>query len=59
MNRSQRAGVPNHDRPAMLDGQLAAVYATRAQRTYSVRSLTSNPLKRARTERKLAPGFLI
>ena len=37
----------------------ALLYVRRAQRTYSVRSLIQNPLERARTEVKLAPGFLV
>src|SRR5262249_9010785 len=46
-------------RCSFVNGQLSAVYAIRAQRTYSVRSLTENPLERPRTKLKFAPGFLI
>src|SRR5262245_15821435 len=42
------------------DGRYARLlYVRRAQRTYSDRSLIQNPLERARTEVKLAPGFLV
>src|SRR5262245_14649554 len=53
--------VPPRVRSATCgDGRSARLlYVRRAQRTYSVRPLIQNLLERARTEVKLAPGFLV
>lgn len=61
LRRKFSAYLPGCGQTAMCgDGRYARLlYVRRAQRTYSVRSLIHNPLERARTEVKLAPGFLV
>src|SRR5215831_8450188 len=58
---AENSAHPGCGQTAMCgDGRYAhLLFVRRAQRTYSVRSLIQHPLERARTEVKLAPGFLV